>query len=517
VQPRHIVVEGPGEPELARPSLLTYSPAIVLLLVAILDIQRWADPDLWGHVAFGRAMLATRHLTLHDPYSYSAAGHLWLNHEWLSEAIMGATYNIGGVVGLKLTKFGCACIVIAALVLALSQIDSPISIQLPILLVAAIAIAPQMQFRPQMFTFAMLAALLAILTRFTYRGSSPMWAVVPMHALWANLHGGFIVGLAALAIFSVVRMTTDVIGSRGLRVGAWLLLFLGLAAASTFLTPYRFNTWRAVITALSNHHTGAVIVDWQPLMKAFASTWDANPVATLPLVAAIVMFVTCWVLVILVFRCGDSALTAIALVMTAAAIIAMRNVPLAVLACAVVIARHASGLVRGESPARPSRRGQGTVTALALAILIVSGLLSNRLRAGDPRPVGAIDFMLSRHLHGNIIAEFGWGEYVIWWMAPAGKVFIDGRYDTVYPASVIEDYLDFSFGRAKNFLDKYPHDFVLLAANDTLALESMTASPNWKQAYRDANCILFVRADSAAAKHAPIVVPASETPASFFP
>jgi hypothetical protein len=38
-----------------------------MLVIAIADIQRWADPDLWGHVAFGRAMLATHHLALHEP------------------------------------------------------------------------------------------------------------------------------------------------------------------------------------------------------------------------------------------------------------------------------------------------------------------------------------------------------------------------------------------------------------------------------------------------------------------
>src|SRR5580700_6852571 len=87
-----------------RVSLLRCSPALILVVVAIADIQPWADPDLWGHVAFGRAMWATFRLALHDPYSYSAPEHLWLNHEWLSEVLIGLFYDLGGVIGLKLMK-----------------------------------------------------------------------------------------------------------------------------------------------------------------------------------------------------------------------------------------------------------------------------------------------------------------------------------------------------------------------------------------------------------------------------
>lgn len=32
---------------------------------------------------------------------------------------------------------------------------------------------------------------------------------------------------------------------------------------------------------------------------------------------------------------------------------------------------------------------------------------------------------------------FGWGEYVIWHLAPGSHAFIDGRYDTVYPRELI--------------------------------------------------------------------------------
>ena len=91
--------------------------------------------------------------------------------------------------------------------------------------------------------------------------------------------------------------------------------------------------------------------------------------------------------------------------------------------------------------------------------------------------------MKENRLSGNIMTDFGWGEYVIWHMAPASKVFIDGRYDTVYPASVIDDYLAFNYGEAgaKDFLTRYPHDFVLLSPNDEAALDEVSRARTWKQ------------------------------------
>ena len=55
-----------------------------------------------------------------------------------------------------------------------------------------------MQFRPQLFDYVFFAALIAMLARESHGRRAPLWLAVPMLALWANLHGGFFIGLAAL-------------------------------------------------------------------------------------------------------------------------------------------------------------------------------------------------------------------------------------------------------------------------------------------------------------------------------
>ena len=89
------------------------------------------------------------------------------------------------------------------------------------------------------------------------------------------------------------------------------------------------------------------------------------------------------------------------------------------------------------------------VAVAAFELLILTGLFSKKMAAGDPYPVGAISYMKEHRLSGNILADFQWGEYVIWHMPPASKVFIDGRYDTVYPPKVIDDYMAFTNGGSR--------------------------------------------------------------------
>src|SRR5260370_10622572 len=232
-----------------RTSLFQYSPALVLVLIAIADAGRVTDPDLWGHVRFGQAVLAGHHLVLHDPYSYTAPGHLWRNHEWLTEIVMALVYNALGVVGLKLWKFACTTSTIVLVSLGMAETGATPGIQLNSLLVAAVALMPQMEFRPQIFTFALFAAMLLLLAHHNYRGSAPLWLAIPIMALWGNLHGGFIMGLVALGVYTSVVALQDMMGGYGGARATRLAILTVTAALATLLTPYGIDTWYAGIPA----------------------------------------------------------------------------------------------------------------------------------------------------------------------------------------------------------------------------------------------------------------------------
>lgn len=513
-------------------SLFRAAPALVVLAIMVADSGRFADPDLWGHVRFGQAVLSQGHLILHDPYSYSAPGHLWLNHEWLSEVIMAWLYSMLGVPGLKLMKLACTTATVAFLAAAEAETAAPLAVQAAVLIAAAVIIGPQLQFRPQLFTFALMSALLALLARRNYRGSSQLWLAVPILALWANLHGGFIIGLAALAAFSAAATLEDRITGRRWRRPAVLWLTTALATLATLATPYGVGTWDAVVHALANPVTHYAINDWRPLVPALIAQWRAGGLAVAFPLLGVIMLAASVVSVALAPNGGDVPLIAVAGLMVAGAFAALRNLALAIIATSVPLAHHLALAVQ-RAPESRKRRQQTEASSVGarlgwasqLVILVLSfqvawgtGLFSKGLDAAVSCPTGAVSFMNQHQLHGNVLGEFDWGEYLIWHLAPQSKVFIDGRYDTVYPAKIIEDYLDFATDRpsAERVLKIYPHDLVMVRVQSP-AFRLMSERRDWKLIYRDAAAALYARSDSRTASLFDSPVTSSTAPESSFP
>jgi hypothetical protein len=153
----------------------------------------------------------------------------------------------------------------------------------------------------------------------------------------------------------------------------------------------------------------------------------------------------------------------------------------------------------------------------ALAVMVASGLFSGRLVTGMPEPAGAINYMKSRGLSGNILCDFNWGGYVIFHMAPQSLVFTDSRYDLVYPDRITAEYLEFLRDEpgANRVLDRWPHDFVLISPRSH-AWRLMTSRKDWKLIYRDQNCGLFARVDSEASKD-PDLPATGEARETYFP
>jgi hypothetical protein len=478
------------------------------MMLAIAASLRQADPDLWGHVRFGQAIISHRYLIRQDPYSYSAFGHVWRNHEWLTEVIMATIYNGFGVIGLKAWKFGCIAATILFIALAASYTGASSRPQLYPVGVAAVAITPYMQFRPQLFTFMLFAAMLALLARHNYRRSAPLWLAVPMMALWANLHGGFIIGTVTLTLYSGVALLRDLIAHRPISSSLRVIRLTLAATLATLLTPYLGDTWMAVVRALGNPITRRVIDDWQPFTLFVSHAGRLEYSYTFFRLFALALIGALAVSVCLTPRDCDQPLIAIAAVMSIGAFVAIRNVPLAVIACVPPTTRHMASL-GSRSPSRQagrarlfSGRTRWLVTALALGLAASTGrIFSSRLSPDVSLPTGAVAFMKERGLHGNILNEFAWGEYLIWHMTPASKVFMDGRYDTVYPLEVIEDYFDFAADAASapKVLRSYPHDFVLIPPT-LMAYALMRKSTGWKLIYEDPDVALFARTDSAASK-----------------
>ena len=505
-----------------RRSLLKHAPLLVLSLVILADVWQKTDPDLWGHLRFGQTMLSSGQIVTRDPYSYTAFGSSWRDHEYLSEIIMAAVYNRAGVVGLKLWKLLCIAATILLLVMGLAETNASCVVQLNVLAVAVAALAPHIQFRPQLHTYALFALTLALLAEDNFEGSAPLWLMIPVMALWSNLHGGFIIGLITLVIYAGAVGLLELYNGRGLRRAGRLGAIAVAATAATLLPPCGLNAWRAVLTTVCSPMTFRMFADWQPLSTAMEAQWQYNHCGIAVYLCLLVLWAGLVLSLVLRPHGGDFPLVLVALVMSFAAVKSVRNVPLAAIACIIPAARHL-GLLLSRGMQSPStdvllpQRAQWLIGGAAL-LLTSREVFSSQLPTERAYPSAAINFMEQRQLHGNVLAYFCWGEYLIWHL-PGSRVFFDSRYDMVYPPRVMQDYLAFYWvlPGADRVLRTYDHDFILIPP-DEKAYNLVVRAADWELIYRDSESALFARGDSHAASQLPgFPVTGKEPSVQYFP
>jgi hypothetical protein len=424
-----------------RATPATLCRIILWSFLVVLVTTTSADPDLWGHLRFGLDMLASKSIVVADPYSFTA-DRPWINHEWLAELLMGMGFAGFGALGLNLLKLTFIAVVGAiALVIAKQEQASPIARDLYAALTVFATYSRTQVVRPQLFSVAIFSAVLLLLRETDRDRPQVLWYVPLLFAAWVNLHGGWIVGLAALGVW----MLGDACQHRTLRWTVRLMAIGTLALLATLLNPYGLGLWRFMAETVGPDRSD--VTDWKPLLQLPPGILVIESI--LPLIAIAATWRKRWwrrvpvrdmaVLVLLAgatFRIGrvDAFLQASIAVFLARPIIALLN--------------DTALKVRGLFQRTSMPVG---VMGLALASYVVLTGVS-RLRvidvAGSWIPDRAAATFLREYRPGaRVLTWFDWGEYALWQLSPSGiRVSMDGRRETVYSAAVIHDHERFYRG-----------------------------------------------------------------------
>lgn len=173
--------------------------AIVALGLITLAARGMADPDIWWHLRTGQLILQNHSLFHTDPYSFTRFGQPWINHEWLSEVVLFGIYRLLGFGGLIVVF---AVIVAATFLLVFARSPGRPYLAAPMTLWGAVASAPTWGVRPQMFSL-LLGSIFLLLLEASEERPNLLWWTAPLMLLWVNLHAGYPIGLAFIALFLV--------------------------------------------------------------------------------------------------------------------------------------------------------------------------------------------------------------------------------------------------------------------------------------------------------------------------
>ena len=143
-----------------------------------------ADNDLWGHVLFGRQILTQGSIAGADTYSYTVVGQPWVNHEWLSQVLLGAVYQWAGSSGLLLLKFGIATLTFLLLLSMMRRRSTTPYIWGSVGLLAIAVLARGFSIRPQIFTYCGAALTLWLIDRYRHGHRRALWLSPLLFLVW---------------------------------------------------------------------------------------------------------------------------------------------------------------------------------------------------------------------------------------------------------------------------------------------------------------------------------------------
>jgi hypothetical protein len=159
----------------------------------------------------------------------------WHNVPVLGELVFHALQAELGARGLVLAQIVAvvACLSFVSLDLRRAEIaDAPAAL---VLILVAFAAAPALLVvRSQLFSLALFPLLVLLLRSEARRPSRRVWLLVPLVALWTNLHGGVLLGVAvagAYLLFS--RARAERLVAAGVAFGMGLALFATPALVET--------------------------------------------------------------------------------------------------------------------------------------------------------------------------------------------------------------------------------------------------------------------------------------------
>src|SRR5437764_3428675 len=96
----------------AGTSFLSVLTMLVVGIVYIFALYRpdLNDPDIWWHMRNAQYLFQHHQFPRFDTYSFTVAGHPWINHEWLAEIPFYLAYQAFGFTGIVALKFLVLCV-----------------------------------------------------------------------------------------------------------------------------------------------------------------------------------------------------------------------------------------------------------------------------------------------------------------------------------------------------------------------------------------------------------------------
>ncbi|HEX5430592.1 MAG TPA: hypothetical protein VFW83_01395 [Bryobacteraceae bacterium] len=461
------------------------------------------DADAGWHIRTGQYILAHHAVPYHDLYSFSKPGAPWYAWEWGSDVIFGLLHSLAGLKGVVLAAGAIISLFAATILLRMVWRGTNSFIALAVALLSVGAASIHFLARPHIFTMLLLSISVWMVEADRERPSRRIWLLVPLTALWANLHGGFLAIVAVLGLTAIGAAIEDRLESplfsewrrRGLRYAA----AAAACAAASLINPYGYRLHQHIWEYLRSDWIRNVIQEFQSpsfrgeSMMQFEALLLAGLIAAGALIRRKRIIEALWIL----FFAHEALASA-------------RHVPVFATVAGPAIAYELSRWWKAATERASKKSLVGIANQMAAdaasgfrrasvwPALVVLALAFTGAPIPWPQDFPELMFpvkMVHAHpadiLGKRVLTTDQWGDYLIY-LNPQQKVFVDGRSD-FYGPEVGNQYLHLVNGQWDwpALMKKYKFDSALLPT-DLAIVQLLKIQPDWRVVKDDGKQILLV-------------------------
>jgi hypothetical protein len=440
--------------------------------------------DLGWHLAAGDLIRAQGKIPSQDPWSFTAIGHPWVNLSWLWDVLASAVFQRTHSSGLVVLVLACGAAITGTLAHVCRRsgagaIAAGIAVLTAALLYPAFAAFPNIYLAASPNMATMLFAVIfygACLAR-----TRRIYLLPALMLLWANLHGGFLLGIFLIGIFggvALLRRDWDAVKTYGLVACACVI-------ASLF-NPLGWHIYPAATTTVGNF-VQAYITEWWPYYRNVTMPGGIPGILYILIFAALERKgrgrcplearLLSWLFLLLGFY-------------------QFRYMAFFFLFSAVPLALHLDGLLPKEPAVEKSLWLAGIVTGCALPLIFAQmepGFgLAPLVSEQDAR------YLQAHYPRARLLNHWNDGGDLIFYLRGAIPIFVDGRAATAYPESLLRDYFPLTDEVVNEaawdtVLAKYQIDTVLWMKSHDALRHFLVGKRGWKETYSGAYASIYVR------------------------
>ena len=463
----------------------------IYLLLLIRGDGLLRDADTFWQIKVGQWIAAHHAVPFTDIYSFTRAGEPWISTSWLAQVLFAQAFDVGGWAGVVVLTALAAAGAYTLLAHALCRFLPPLQVGVVICAVFALA-SPHLLARPHVLAMPVMIAWASGLVSASGRGGAPSPWLLALMIAWANLHGGFVFGLALIGAFALDAVWNAEAARRKRVVFGWALFGFAALVASC-VTPYGWGTLLAARNILGLGEALSLIIEWRPVDFSHVSALEVCLLGLLGLA---------------LFRGVRLTPPRILLVLglTQMALAHNRNIEVFAFLLPLVVAEPLS--VQFAALRRTEGRAISLSAARVAAVVLLLGGFTAAFVASRPYVpadgkslTGAVQ-ALKDHGARRVLNEYAFGGLLI---AADVPVFIDGRTELYGEQFVLahDNALRlWDIGKFLALLDTYRIDATLLDPSSP-AVHLLDRLAGWRRIYGDRDAVVHIRTTDLASQIRP--------------